>query len=115
MDLVRDDLLDRLISVVAKGIQGLVPQFSFSPITTLWLNDVSVFLQAWFPGQEAGHSIAEVVFGSACPGKLPVTFSKGLSDTPAFNSFPGNLEVDHLEVDHLDTTVSRKRLCFLSA
>ncbi len=40
-----------------------------------WLKDVPALLEAWFPGQDDGDAVAEVLFGRISPsGKLPVTF-----------------------------------------
>jgi beta-glucosidase len=40
-----------------------------------WLKDVPALLEAWFPGQDDGEAVAEVLFGIISPsGKLPVTF-----------------------------------------
>lgn len=99
MALPRDGSLDRLITAVAaKNPKTIVVNSTRSPITMPWLDDVSAVLQAWFPGQEAGYSIADVILGSAFPGgKLPMTFPKALSDTPAFDSFPGDLKANFVE------------------
>ncbi|CAI9633039.1 unnamed protein product [Alternaria burnsii] len=99
MALPRDGSLNRLITtVVATNPQTIVVNSTGYPITMPWLQDISAVLQACFPGQEAGYSIADVILGSACPGgKLPVTFPQALSDTPAFDNSPGNLEANFVE------------------
>ena len=44
---------------------------------TRWSEDVGGLLQAWYPGQEGGTAIAEILFGDVNPsGKLPATFEK---------------------------------------
>lgn len=49
-----------------------------------WLNQVPALLHAWYPGQEGGHAVAEVLFGDTNPsGKLPATFEKRFADNPA--------------------------------
>ena len=53
-----------------------------------WFPKLGGLLWAWYPGQEGGTAIAEVLFGSVNPsGKLPVTFEKKWEDNPTFNSY----------------------------
>ncbi|HEY4416655.1 MAG TPA: glycoside hydrolase family 3 C-terminal domain-containing protein, partial [Verrucomicrobiae bacterium] len=59
-----------------------------------WLDQVPALLQAWYPGMEGGNALARVLFGDVNPsGKLPATFPKKLSDTPAAtfgaSAYPG--------------------------
>ena len=40
-----------------------------------WLDDVAAMIEAWYPGQEGGQAIAEILFGDVNPsGHLPITF-----------------------------------------
>ena len=52
-------------------------------------NDIcDAILQAWYPGEQGGHAIADVIFGDYNPsGKLPVTFYKKDSQLPAFDDY----------------------------
>ena len=57
-----------------------------------WLDKVPAVLQAWYPGMEGGNALARVLFGDVNPsGKLPATFPKKLSDSPAhaLGNYPG--------------------------
>jgi len=57
-----------------------------------WLDQVPAVLQAWYPGMEGGNALARVLFGDVNPsGKLPATFPKKLSDSPAhaLGNYPG--------------------------
>jgi beta-glucosidase len=61
-----------------------------SPIRMPWLDQAAAVVEAWFPGQECGNAIADVLFGDVNPsGKLPQTFPVRLEDNPAFINYPG--------------------------
>jgi len=64
-----------------------------------WLDQVPAVLAAWYPGQEGGRAIPAILFGDSSPsGKLPVTFLKAWSDSPAYGNYPGkNLAVNYAE------------------
>ena len=53
-----------------------------------WLDRVPAVLQAWYPGQEGGTALAEVLFGDVNPsGRLPVTFERHEEDNPTHDSY----------------------------
>lgn len=53
-----------------------------------WLPQVQGLLHVWYPGQEGGTALAEVLFGEVNPsGKLPATFEKRWEDNATFNSY----------------------------
>lgn len=53
-----------------------------------WLDRVPAVLQAWYPGQEGGTALAEILFGDVNPsGRLPVTFERRLEDNPGHDSY----------------------------
>lgn len=59
------------------------------PVEMPWLDQVPGLLQAWYPGQEAGNAIADVLSGSREPGgRLPQTFPLRWSDNPAYSQDP---------------------------
>jgi beta-glucosidase len=66
-----------------------------------WLDKVPALIEAWYPGQEGGRALAEVLFGDVNPsGRLPVTFERRLEDNPTFNSYypePGSNRVSYKE------------------
>lgn len=59
------------------------------PVLMPWLSDVPAAVQAWFPGQELGHAVADVLLGHADPGgRLPQTFPARLEDDPVHPETP---------------------------
>ena len=57
------------------------------PVLMPWLDSVPAVLMAWYPGQEGGTAIGEVLFGDVTPsGKLPVSFPRAESDLPPFDN-----------------------------
>ena len=85
---------NRLIAAVAKANpKTIVVLKSGSAILMPWLKDVSAVLEAWYPGEEDGHAVADVLFGMVNPsGKLPLTFPASVEDTLAARAdqYPGD-------------------------
>jgi beta-glucosidase len=53
-----------------------------------WLDRVPALVQAWYPGQEGGTALAEILFGDVNPsGRLPVTFERRWEDNPVHDSY----------------------------
>jgi beta-glucosidase len=53
-----------------------------------WLAKVPALLQSWYPGQEGGLAIAEVLFGAHTPeGKLPISFGREWKDNPTHDFY----------------------------
>ena len=77
-------------TVVAANPNTIVVLNCGSPVTMPWLADVPAVLQIWFPGQEIGDALADVLTGAAEPGgRLPITFPRDLAETPAAPYYPG--------------------------
>jgi beta-glucosidase len=85
---------DTLISdVAAANPRTIVVLNAGSAVTMPWLSSVAGVLDAWYPGQEDGPALANILFGSFDPsGHLPVTFPTSLSQVPASTSqeWPGS-------------------------
>ena len=54
-----------------------------------WINQVAGFIEAFYPGQNGGQALGEILFGDVNPsGKLPITMEKRIQDNPAAATFP---------------------------
>ena len=80
----QNELIERVAAVNRSTIVVLQ---SGSPLAMPWLEKVAAVLQAWYPGQEAGNAIVDVLLGKAEPGgRLPQTFPRRLPDDPAYTT-----------------------------
>jgi beta-glucosidase len=79
-------------AIAAANSHTIVVLKTAGPVLMPWLNSVPAVLQAWYPGEEDGNVVADIVFGDVNPsGKLPMTFPVSLSDIPAHTrqQYPG--------------------------
>lgn len=72
-----------IAAVAAANPRTVVVLQTGGPVEMPWLDAVSVVIQAWYPGQEAGNAIADVLLGIAGPGgRLPQSFPVNWADNP---------------------------------
>ncbi|WP_233604712.1 beta-glucosidase [Micromonospora sp. HM5-17] len=82
----QDELVRR---VAAANPRTVVVVNSGSPVLMPWVDEVAAILLTWFPGQEAGHALADVLLGVAEPGgRLPTTWPRRPEDCPALDVTP---------------------------
>lgn len=60
-----------------------------SPINLTEVQELAdAVLFVWYPGEEGGNAVADVLFGKVSPsGKLPITFPKSLDQLPAYEDY----------------------------
>lgn len=100
-NLPKDGSQDRLISAIAAvNPKTIVVNSTGVAVSMPWLDKIQGLIQTWFPGQEVGNSIADVLTGRQNPeGHLTCTFPKRLEDCSAYGNFPGEHNKNgHLEV-----------------
>ncbi len=78
--------LDLVKAVHATGKPVVVVLMNGRPLTINWIaENVPSVLETWFAGTQAGHAIADVLFGDVNPGgKLPVTFPRSVGQMPLY-------------------------------
>ncbi|UUU42159.1 beta-glucosidase family protein [Streptomyces sp. NBC_00162] len=88
----QDDLVR---AVAAANPNTVVVVNAGSPVELPWREDVAAVLLTWFPGQEGGAALADVLLGHAEPGgRLPTTWPARFADAPVTEVVPteGRLE-----------------------
>lgn len=75
-----------IAAVAATGKPYAVVLLNGRPLTIGgWLDTAPAVLEAWHPGIEAGHAVADVLFGTVNPGgKLPVSFPRAVGQIPVY-------------------------------
>jgi beta-glucosidase len=78
-----------LEAVVATGKPVVLVLLNGSALAVNWAQEhVPAIVEAWYPGEEGGAAIADVLFGDYNPGgRLPVTFYKSLAQLPPFENY----------------------------
>ena len=113
---------DALIAAVAAANPRTIVVLNCgSPVEMPWATDVAAVLQLWYPGQEGGTALADILFGDAEPGgRLPVTLPRMLEDSPTHASYVAEvsdgsaryLEGLHVGYRHYDAHEVEPRFCF---
>ncbi|MFG2709297.1 beta-glucosidase [Streptomyces goshikiensis] len=88
----QDDLVR---AVAAANPNTVVVVNAGSPVVLPWREDVAAVLLTWFPGQEGGAALADVLLGDTEPGgRLPTTWPAEFADAPVAEVIPteGRLE-----------------------
>ena len=75
---------DALIAGIARANpRTVVVLETGNPVTMPWLTEVGAVMEAWYPGQEGGAAIADILIGKINPsGRLPITFPASVEQTP---------------------------------
>jgi beta-glucosidase len=80
-----------LISAVTKANPNTIVVMHGGGVANMqpWAKKVGATLQAWFPGQQGGQALAEILYGKVNPsGKLPITIDKQIEDNASYASYP---------------------------
>ncbi|UHS63158.1 glycoside hydrolase family 3 C-terminal domain-containing protein [Agrobacterium vaccinii] len=82
----QEELIEKVAAVNANTVVVLQ---TGGPVEMPWLGKVKAVVQMWYPGQELGNAVADVLFGNVEPGgRLPQTFPKSLSHNSAITENP---------------------------
>ncbi len=80
---------DMVAAIAEANPRTVVVVNAGSPVEMPWIDDVAAVLLTWFPGQECGAALADVLFGHSEPtGRLPTTWPVRKDDCPVLDVDP---------------------------
>ena len=95
----QDELVRRVAAVNPRTV---VVVNAGAPVLMPWRSEVPAVLLSWFPGQEFGAALADVLLGHAEPGgRLPTTWPARAEDCPAWSVTPVDGALDYAEGIHV--------------
>ena len=95
----QDELISRMTALNKRTV--VVVTSGGSVEMRQWVDRVPGLIEVWYPGQEGGKALAQIIFGEANPsGRLPVSFEQRWEDNPVHDSYypkPDTEEVAYKE------------------
>jgi beta-glucosidase len=90
---------DELIRAVARANERTIVVLNCgAPVEMPWIDDIAALLLAYYPGQEGGTAVTNLLLGDADPsGRLSVTYPRRYEDNPTYINYPGTREVRYGE------------------
>jgi len=93
----QDELIEKIAAANPNTIVAITAGGSVD--ASRWIDRIAALLQNWYPGQEGGTGLAEVLFGDFNPsGRLPISWERDLKDNPSMPSYyptPGTLTIPY--------------------
>jgi beta-glucosidase len=101
-----------LEAVVATGKPVILVVLAGRPLELKWAAEhVPAILEAWSPGVEAGHAVADALFGDVNPsGKLPASFPRAVGQEPLYYAQLPTGRPAHGDLSHMPTNAEEKFL-----
>lgn len=82
----QDDLINQIATINKNTV--VVVTSGGGVDMTAWVDHVPGIFEAWYPGQEGGAALAQLLFGDFSPsGKLPMTFDRRWEENPAHDTY----------------------------
>lgn len=93
--------MELLQKIVKTGTPVVLVLIKGRPLNLNWASDhVNAIVDAWYPGQEGGNAIADVLFGRYNPaGRLPISVPKSVGQLPVYYNLKKPANHSYVEVD----------------
>jgi len=93
----QDELIEKITAANPNTIVTVTSGGSVD--ASRWIDHIGALLENWYPGEEGGTALAEVVFGDVNPsGRLPISWERSLKDNPSIDYYyptPGTLTIPY--------------------
>jgi len=91
--------LELLQAIVKTGKPVVLVFIGGRPLNLNWpAEHVPAIVSAWYPGQEGGNAIADVLFGDYNPaGRLPVSIPRSVGQLPVYYNYQNSSKHDYVE------------------
>jgi beta-glucosidase len=101
-----------LEAVAATGKPVILVMFTGRPNAIKWAGaHIPAIVEAWYPGMEGGHAVADVLFGDVNPSaKTPVSFPRATGQEPLYYAQMPTGRPAHGDLSHLPTNAQEKFL-----
>jgi beta-glucosidase len=101
-----------LEAVAATGKPVILIMFTGRPNAIKWAGaHIPAIVEAWFPGMEGGHAVADVLFGDVNPSaKTPVSFPRAVGQEPLYYAQMPTGRPAHGDLSHIPTNAQEKFL-----
>ncbi|EOR96333.1 Beta-glucosidase [Arcticibacter svalbardensis MN12-7] len=92
--------LEMLQAIVKTGTPVVLVLIEGRPLNLNWPSEnVPAIINAWYPGQEGGDAIADVLFGDYNPaGRLPISIPRSVGQLPVYYNVKKPLSHDYVEI-----------------
>lgn len=92
--------LDLLKAIKATGTPVIVVYIEGRPLNMNWADEnANALLTAWYPGQEGGNAIADILFGDYNPaGRLPISVPRSVGQLPVYYNQRNPKSHDYVEM-----------------
>lgn len=93
--------LDLLKEIHKTGIPMVVVLIKGRPLSIIWVaENASAIIDVWYPGQEGGNAIADVLFGDYNPaGRLPISVPKSVGQLPIYYNYKPSARKNYVFLD----------------
>jgi len=82
----QEELIRELCAANPKTIVAVTSGGNVDPGN--WLDLIPSYIEMWYPGEQGGTALAEILFGAVNPsGRLPATFERRREDNPSFANY----------------------------